>query len=327
MATTLTQPFARALVPLAIALAPACKSDAPREDTPSQANASPPAANDEPSAAVRRDEEPTGPLEWLDPKANGVAWIDLPPDLSPAAIATVFALPPRASALLEAPHEVDEAMAAITGEPDVAQWFSGPALVTTSLLTTGPYVIRSLAKPRETLTSALQGAQFTATTVEGFAILTPARAFGWRVVMLDASTVAFIPLREPGSGLSPLTAGRDLPASDLERDLSHAVEEDSTLKVALFSAGPMLHFDVEPSLRAARLELRMSGGALDGRVMFEPESDVADVANALSQRTLPEETEQIRQLVSEVGYTVDGELVLGRLQVTPTKIAALRILP
>jgi hypothetical protein len=301
----------------------ACKSDDPSAGSAIAATSNDlaPEPRAEPSTI---DDEPRGPLQWLDPKANGVAWIDLPRDLSPEAIAAVFALPPRASALLQAPRETEDALHAVAND-DPAPWFSGPALVTTSLMSSGPYVIRTLARPRTEFSAALATAGFQSSTTEGFEIFTPARAFGWRVVLLDETTVAFVPAREPGSGLSPLTAGRDMPASDTERELSRMIAEDSTLKVALYCAGPMLHFDVEPSMRAARLELRtFGGGGLDGRVSFEPESDVAAVASELGKRALPEENEQIRQLVSQVAYSADGPMVLGRLQVTATKIAALR---
>jgi hypothetical protein len=90
----------------------------------------------------------------------------------------------------------------------------------------------------------------------------------------------------------------------------------------------MLHFDVGPSLLGARLELRTFGsGGLDGRVLFQPESDPSAVAEALGKRRVPEETDQIQLLAEEVAYETDGELVIGRLQVPATKIAALEIEP
>jgi hypothetical protein len=324
----------RIVAALALALSSTgCKTEATKDDaaggaTPGvdpQAEAS--AA--EPPTSHTSTGDPSGPLVWLDPKASGMAWIDLPPDLSPAALTAVFGLPPRASALLEAPRDVDEALAAVTGDDAIGQaWFRGAALVTTTLLGAGPYVVRSLSEPRAAVAAALKEAGFTATETEGFEIWAPRGAFPWRVVMLDDETVAFVPAREPGSGLSPLTAGRDMPPSDLERELSRQLAEDSTLRVSLYAAGPMLHFDVGPSLLGARLELRtFKSSGLDGRVLFQPASDAAGVTEALGKRRVPEENDQIQLLAGEVAYETDGELVIGRLQVPPTKIAALEIAP
>lgn len=318
------------VIAIALALGFGCKPGADEtESKKAPADASPTAQADTAASEPAAPEEPEGPLVWLDPKANGIAWVDLPPDLSPASLTAVFALPPRASALLEAPHEVDDALAAVTGDDEVGtRWFRGAALVTTSLLSAGPYVVRTLATPRADVAAALKEASFDATTVEGFEIWAPRGAFPWRVVMLDDSTVAFVPAREPGSGLQPLTAGRDMPPSDMERELSRALAEDSALRVSLYAAGPMLHFDVRPSMLGARLELRTLGrGGIDGRVLFQPESDPQGVAQALSKRRVPEETEQIQLLAEAVAYETDGELVVGRLQVPATKIAALEITP
>jgi hypothetical protein len=299
---------------------PTVAADAtPRADVP-EASAQP-----EPAAGV----DPSGPLFWLDPKAGGVAWIDLPASLSPAALTAVFGLPPRASGLLEAPREIDDALATVTGDDEIGtRWFRGGALVTTTRLGAGPYVVRSLAVPRADVAAKLEDASFQSTTTEGFEIWAPRGAFPWRVVMLDETNVAFVPAREPGSGLAPLTAGRDMPPSDMERELSRLLAEDSTVRVSLYTAGPMLHFDVGPSLLGARLELRTFGsGGLDGRVLFQPESDPSAVAEALGKRRVPEETDQIQLLAEEVAYETDGELVIGRLQVPATKIAALEIEP
>jgi hypothetical protein len=87
----------------------------------------------------------------------------------------------------------------------------------------------------------------------------------------------------------------------------------------------MLHFDFDPSVLGARLQLRAwaegGAGALDGRVLLEPERDAGDVVTALEGREPIGENEQVRQLAQDVAYALDNELVLGRLQVPATKIA------
>ena len=270
-------------------------------------------------------------LEWLDPKATGVGWIDLDPKLSPATIAAVFAVPPRAADMLTMPRDVDVELDAVVDSETTPTdtWFAGPALVTRSMLGSGPYLVRKLAKPRAAIEAALKDSKFDASEDQGFAVYTPRGPFGWRIVFLTDEVVAFIPAREPGSGLDPLTAGRDMPPSDLETQLRRALSEDKTLAVSLYAAGPMLHFDLDTNVLGARLELRRypdgSGSGLDGRVLLEPEDDAATVVKELQGRSPVGENEQVRTLAGDVAYLLDGSFVVGRLQVPLSKIAILQV--
>lgn len=323
----------RLAIALALVLA-ACgtKDDAAKAEQAAPAKAPAPAKAETPPPG---DEAPATEtdalLEWLDPKATGVGWIDMDPKLSPATIATVYALPPRAADMLTLPHEVaGELDAVVDSESAPPQtWFTGPALVTRSMLSSGPYLVRKLAKPRGDVEAALGDAKFDASEDEGFAVHTPRAPFGWRIVFLRDDVVAFIPAREPGSGLDPLTAGRDMPPSELETELRRGIDEDVTLAVSLYAAGPMLHFDFDTSVRGARLQLRRypdgGGKGLDGRVLLEPEGDAAKVVTALEARKPVGENEQVRTLASDVAYAVDGSFVVGRLQVPPTKLAILQV--
>ncbi len=270
-------------------------------------------------------------LEWLDPKATGVGWIDLDPKLSPTTIAAVFAVPPRAADMLTMPRDVDSELDAVvdseTSPPST--WFAGPALVTRSMLSSGPYLVRKLARPRAEIEATLADAKFDASEDQGFAVHTPRGPFGWRIVFLTDDVVAFIPTREPGSGLDPLTAGRDMPASDLETELRRVLAEDKTLAVSLYAAGPMLHFDLDTNVLGARLELRNypdgSGRGLDGSVLLEPDGDAATVVDALQGRAPVGENEQVRTLAGAVAYSLDGSFVVGRLQVPLSKLAILQV--
>jgi hypothetical protein len=322
----------RVTAALAVVLALGCG----REETPAVAKTD--AASDvapTPPPAALPDEAPASDLdalmEWLDPKATGVAWVDLDPSLATETIAAVWALPPRASDMLTLRQQVDSELDAVIDlqAPRATTWFQRPCLVTMSILTSGPYLIRKLARPRAEFEALLSAAKFDGDPTEGLTIYTPRSPFGWRVVLLTDTVVAFIPSREPGSGLSPLTAGRDMPASEHETQLRQTLAEDPTIEVSLFVLGPMLHFDFDPSLRAASLQLNRyadgGGQGIDGRVVFEPESSAGDVATALDARDPVGENEQVRALARDAAYILDGGIVAGRLQVPFSKLAALKV--
>jgi hypothetical protein len=59
-------------------------------------------------------------------------------------------------------------------------------------------------------------------------------------------------------------------------------------------------------------------------VGFQPVRDPADAAKALEERTAPLETDVIQGMVDRVAFTVEGEVVQGRLQLTPQDVEALR---
>ena len=67
--------------------------------------------------------------------------------------------------------------------------------------------------------------------VEGFTMLMPEGSLPFRVVFLAEDVVAFIPAREIGSGLGPLTAGRDLPPGATRRELERASDHECILDI------------------------------------------------------------------------------------------------
>ena len=264
-------------------------------------------------------------LTWLDPDAVAAATINLPDGVEQAPLVAVFGVPPRGAELLDAASEVDDWLGGFIPEdspPDT--WLGHPALAMTSAFSSAPYVVRPLTKPKDEVAKVLDAGEFDKRTVDGFDVWYPKRSFPYRVVMLDKHTVAFVPAKEPGSGLSPLTAGRDMPASDLETQMVKAHEETPGLHVELFAAGPMMHFDLDPPLVGARFELLpWQGGGLEGRVLLQPERDSAAAVTALEAREPVGESDRIVELAKKVAYQLDGDFVVGLLQLPAEDVKAL----
>ena len=87
-------------------------------------------------------------------------------------------------------------------------------------------MLRPLLVPKQAAIDTLTGARMRAQEVDGFTMLMPEGPLPFRVAFLTDDVVAFIPAREIGSGLGPLTAGRDLPPGGTERELTRVLEEE-----------------------------------------------------------------------------------------------------
>ncbi|MCY1006129.1 hypothetical protein OV079_11260 [Nannocystis pusilla] len=141
-----------------------------------------------------------------------------------------------------------------------------------------------------------------------------------------------------GNGLSPLTAARDLPPSELTRTIGEVVAADPALLLELYVQGAMLHFDLSDDVGVAKLSLRrlVEGDAarslprhdaagIDGEVILQPLGDVAEAAAALEARSpAGAATDVLRDLYKAVAYTQDGPIVRGRLQLAADDLAPLR---
>lgn len=264
-------------------------------------------------------------LAWLDPDAVAAAAVRLPEGMDPEALVAVFAIPPRGEKLLTAVAKVDAWLPNFVAEDTPpSDWLGEQALVMVSAFSSGPTVIRPLVKPRAEVEAILAAGEFKMQTIEGFSIYYPNRSFPYRVAILDEHAVAFIPAREPGSGLSPLTAGRDLPASDLQRQIETAFKETPDLFVEMFAAGPMMHFDLDPPLVGARFELLpWQSGGIEGRVLLQPEREAAASMARLEAREPVGETDRIKALAGNVAYQLDGDFVLGVLRLPSADVKAL----
>lgn len=329
-----TRALGRAVLAVTVTLgSSACQGDgsAPSQAPPREAIPSPPpppttstTAPDppDPEGATRRARL----LAWLDPDAVAVAVVRTPTRLRSDAVAVVYALPPRAEELLEAVADVDEALEAMRPKdaPAAAAWLSSDALATAGRMSRRPMVLRPLLVPKAEAAARLEALGLERQEVDAFEIWEPRRVFPYRVVLLDGDVAGFIPATEPGTGLPPLVAARDMPPSEVETQLEALLSAPGAPAVALLVAGPMLHLDLEQEVGSARFELRIAGdGSLDGQVALQIEGEAAAAASTLEGRKAPEQSDVIQRLVERTAYVVDGPVVAGRLQLSPADARAL----
>lgn len=312
----------------AIVAAPSCKGseDAPEPaESPGEAEPAKPIEN-----ASEPAEAPTGAaakmLEWLDPDAVTVMWVDLPPAVDSDVLASVFAMPPKIARMLRDARGVDAALDAVLDpeSPRPSEWLGPETLASSSVVSSGTYVLRTLTKPATQVHAMLEQAGMQRDEVEGFAMFLPDGPFPWKVAFLDESVVAFIPVKEIGTGLSPLTAGRDLPASPVEQQLRHTLANVPAPLLELYAAGPLLHLDLGQDLRQFEMRvLPWQGKGMDAQLVLHPMVDANKAADVLRTRELDLETDRVESIAKRVAFTVESTAVLGRLQLTPDDVAAL----
>jgi hypothetical protein len=286
---------------------------------PSPPPPSTPDSADAPTPAIT-DDARTRLLTWLDPDAVSVAYLRVPRPLHGHAVAVVYGLPPRAEDLLDAVTDVDAALEAVrpTEAPSASTWIGPQALVSAGRMSRRPLVLRPLLVPRAEAVARLEALGLERQEVDAFEVWVPRRVFPYRVVLLDGDVAGFIPMSDPGTGLPPLIAARDMPPSEVETQLDALLREPGGPVVALFTAGPMLHFDFDHDVLAVRFELRRgSDGSLDGQIALQVDGDPSEAVRALQARKAPEQNDGIQRLVERAAFLVDGPMVAGRLQLSP----------
>jgi len=309
----------------------ACPSEEPppKVDNPTREA---PAAEATPTSPV--DPGPTAAevrarlLAWLDPEAVSVAYLRSAEPFSGEALAVVYGLPPRAENLLQATNDVDQALEAVrpSEAPAASTWLGSETLVTASRFSRRPTILRPLTRPRTEVIERLEAFGLRRQEVDVFEIWEPERVFPYRVVLLHGDVAAFIPATEPGSGLPPLIAARDMPPSDVETQLDDLLAAPGGPALALFAAGPMLHFDLDSNVLAVRFELLAHpDGSLDGQVVLQIEGDPGPAVLAMQSREAPEQSDRIRELVKRTAYVQDGDVVAGRLQLSASDAALLHL--
>ncbi len=303
---------------LAIGCDDSASKDAPTE-TPSGSEPAQPAQGETASDA---DEKTGGHalLAWLDPDAVALVYVKRNIDVDPEAFATAFAMPPKLARMLRDVPAVHAGLEAIkdAGDPDPDTWFGPEALASTSVVSSGTYVLLTLAKPRAHVEGYLERASMRPDEIEGFKVYMPQGPFPWKVAFLDESVVAFVPVKEIGSGLSPLTAGRDLPASRAEEELAQVLEQDPSTVLEAVAAGPLLHLDLGQDLMQYAVRARpFQTRGLEVEVQLAPMEDATAAAASLHDRDLSLETDALAALAKKVAFSVEGPIVVGRLQANP----------
>jgi hypothetical protein len=278
-------------------------------------------------------------LAWLDPDATSAVYTRLGPELDPVALAELFAVPPRAVHMLRDLGTFEEGLSTLIGErgPQPSTWLRPEALAYLPPLARGPYLVRGLSRPRAEVEGLLRAAGLAHATIEGMAVyaplpptevgatpveempghLAPAAAFPWRIVFLADDVIGCLSLQEIGGGLGPLTAGRDLPASEIELQLTREFSEDPEMVLDMFATGPMLSFDISEDIGALRLGVRRwSRTGLDGELIIHPIGDAEAAAKQLEGRSPRLATDALSDLYRRVAFTPEPPVVRGRLQLT-----------
>jgi hypothetical protein len=300
----------------------------PKADEPSdEAHAEPAsaAAPIDPTAAVGAPA--LRMFDWLDPDAIAVTYSRLPPEIDPDPFSVVFALPPRVARMLRDVSGVADGLDAVLSPsaPRPDTWLGPQALASTPRLASGTYVLRPLTKPRAEVEAMLQDAGMQQSQVEGFSIYLPQGPFPWKVAFVEDDIVAFIPVKEIGSGLGPLTAGRDLPPSEVETELRKALQSDPNAVLELYAVGPLLHFDLGQDVLQLMMRVRpWDGDGLSVELRLQPSEDPDQAVATLENRKTPLESDQIQALVDRVAFTLDGPTVEGHLQLTSDDLSVLR---
>jgi len=290
-------------------------------EAPSADSAGESAAGEGDAAAAQADAEPASGtagklLRWLDPESVGATWVGRAHDLDADALATLYAIPPRAARMLRDIQFVDEGLRIALGAEEAKEWLRPEVLAMQPAVARGTYVLRLLAAPRSKVEEALVEYEMTESKVEGFSLWEPDGVFPWRILFLDDETLAMIPTQEMGSGIGPLTAGRDLPASMLEKELNQAIAAEPNLVLDLFAQGPFLHMDLSEDVAVVRLSLRQwQGSGLDGNVLLQPLGDPATAADELEARDGAVENDAMRELIDRIAFSAEPPVVLGRLQI------------
>lgn len=320
-----------ARVLFASALVLACKSTEPASNDKPQDEAEP-ARPTAPTEDATPDETPTDStpagklLEWLDPDAVSVVFSRIDPAIDTDSFSMVFALPPKIEKMLRDIQGVDHALDAVL-DPDAprpAEWLGPQSLGAASVVSSGTYVVRALTAPVAEVEKHLLGAGMQKTEIEGFAVFVPRGPFPWKVVILEDDVAGFVPVKEIGSGLSPLTAGRDLPASALETEIRTVLSQDPDALLDIYAGGPLLHLDLGQDIAQLGLHTRrFEQGGLDVEVRMQPVDNADQARASLQNRELELETDQIQALAKRVAYTVEGNVVTGRLQATPQDVAVM----
>lgn len=314
---------------VALALA-ACGDASKGADAPADADVAPAPAVAAPDAPVAPPSSTAATLlAWLDPDAIAVAWVHLPAGLDVETFTSVFATPPKVARMLTDVVGIDAALDAVlpADAPRPASWLGPEALAMNTRFGAGTYVLRRLVGPKDAAVATLTSARMRADVVEGFTVLLPEGPLPYRVAFLTDDVVAFIPAREIGSGLGPLTAGRDLPPGATERELARVLDESPDAPLEIYAAGPLLHFDLSDAIEQFALRARPWQDGLDVQVRLAPEGDAAAAAAALGERDVSLESAAIQTMCERVAFTVDGTFVEGRLQLTREDLATLTVRP
>jgi hypothetical protein len=287
-------------------------------------------------------------MPWLDPDSSSAVYSRIDPAIDLEAVGRLFAVPPRAGHMLRdimAFRAGLEALMEGVG-PAPGTWLRDEALAFLPPLAHGPYMVFGLQRPRAEVEALLRAGGLHAELREGMTTFSPLpggeappgpaealpahhapmAAFPWRIVFLEDDVLGCVSLREIGGGLGPLTAARDLPASELEVNLSRSFDGDAEMLFDMVASGPMLSLDISDDVGAIRLGVRRwERTGIDGELILQPLGEPDAAVKQLEARKPALETDVVRELYERVAFTPEPPVVRGRLQLTETDLRLLRV--
>lgn len=305
--------------------------------------AGPAAAPTKPAAPV----EVHALLPWLDPDAGSAVYSRIDAGVDLEALGRLFAVPPRAVHLLRDIQVFRAGLATLMDGvgPAPKTWLREEALAYLPPIAHAPYLVFGLQRTRAEVEGYLRAAGLASQVIEGMTTYSPlpggdvpagsadalpvhhapATAFPWRIVFLEDDVIGCLSLREIGGGLGPLTAARDLPASELEVQLSRGFAEDPEMLLDMVVSGPMLSLDISDDVGAIRLGVRRwDRTGVDGELILQPLGEPDAAVKQLEARRPALETDAVRELYERIAFTPEPPVVRGRLQLAAADLRLLR---
>jgi hypothetical protein len=264
-------------------------------------------------------------MRYLDPDARAVLILTKVGDFDydPETLGTVMGLPPGATRLLEAAARANEYL-----DPDEAghpAWLAGEMMVVTPGSGTADYLVVRRSGDEASMASALDKLGLIRTEESEVPTWRSTKRFPFKVSALDDDVVALIATEELGSGLGPLTAGRDLPPSSMHSELEKMLRGDAAIELALHAGGPMLHLDTSRDMAATQLGLRRDGPqSVRAQTVLAPVADPDQAASELNARSHPEETQAVQELMKKVKFVVDEKVLVGEITLGVDELALLK---
>jgi hypothetical protein len=256
-------------------------------------------------------------MQYLDPEARAVLVLTKVDqfDFDPETLGTVAALPPGATRLLEAAHRANTYLdPEETGHP---KWLASEMMVVTPGSGSKDYIVARRAGDEAQMKAALDELGLVLADDLEPPTWRSTKRFPFKVSKLDGDVIALISGDELGSGLDPLTAGRDLPPSEMRTELEKMLTSDANIELALHAGGPMLHLDASRDIAATQLGIRRDDAStLRAQVILQPVANPDGVAKELNERKHPEETQAVQELMKRLQFVVDKGVLVGELKLS-----------
>lgn len=265
-------------------------------------------------------------LAYLDPDARAVLITRDFMDVDPDAFSAVMGVPPGAARLLDSRRSAREGLAHILHEDVDAlkTWLAPEMLVMTPAVAMRDYIVGRTTGDKKTLGKKLSEAGMRTVELDGATFYLPSNSYRFKLTFLEDDILAFIPMEEMGAGLSPLTAGRDLPESKMRTDLGAMFDRDSEIAMALHAGGPMLHLDLGTDVISTQVGVRNEGRSAAVQIVLEPTRDPDAAVVKLNAREHHEESHQVQALMKRVAFRVDNKNLIAEILLSHDDLELLR---